>query len=285
MSKDRGRVLVLGAGVMGHSIAQICALGGYHTTLTDVSVAVLDGARAKIAANLDAGVARGKVTSAARRRALALIEITPDRDGAAAAADIVIEAVAEDLPLKQRLMAELSAVCRPDAVLATNTSSLSVAAIASAATHPERVIGAHFFNPPHIVRLLEIVVAASTSEATVARLVALGEATGRETITVTDSPGFATSRLGLVLGLEAIRMVEQGVATPADIDRGMELGYRHAMGPLRLSDVVGLDTRLRIADYLRDALGSEAFRAPDLLRRMVAEGKLGKKSGEGFYRW
>ncbi len=169
-------------------------------------------------------------------------------------------------------------------MLGSNTSSLSVTQIAAAAAAPERVIGMHFFNPVHIVRLLELVTAVQTSERTVAIARAFGERTGRELILVRDSPGFATSRLGLVIGLEAIRMLEAGVASAEDIDRAMELGYRHPMGPLKLTDLVGLDTRLKIAEHLHAEIG-EQFRPPPLLRQMVRAGKLGKKTGEGFYRW
>jgi len=280
-----GSVLVIGAGVMGRGIAQICAMAGYSTTLTDLSEAALAKAQAVVTANLDKGVAKGKVSEETRTAALANLSTATDDSPAAAAADFVIEAIVEDIDVKRRLFERLSTVVRPDAVLGTNTSSLSITRIAEAASHPERVIGTHFFNPPHIVKLLEIVVAEQTSEATLTAIKALGAATSRKMIVVKDSPGFATSRLGLVLGLEAIRMLQDGVASAEDIDAAMELGYRHPMGPLRLTDLVGLDTRLNIARYLHETLGTEQFRPPQLLVDMVAEGKLGKKSGQGFYRW
>ena len=279
------RVVVIGAGVMGRGIAQICAMAGYHTTLTDLSVDALDRAQGVIGANLEKGVARGKMSTSTRELALSMLSVATDYQPAAAQADIAIEAIVEDLAAKQDLLRGLSACLRADAIIGTNTSSLSIADIASAAAAPERVIGMHFFNPPHIVRLLEIVTAPGTSESTLRRTRELGRRTEREMIVVNDSPGFATSRLGLVLGLEAIRMLEDGVASAEDIDRAMELGYRHPMGPLRLTDLVGLDTRLRIARYLHQTLHSEAFRPPALLEQMVAAGKLGKKSGEGFYNW
>jgi 3-hydroxybutyryl-CoA dehydrogenase len=188
------------------------------------------------------------------------------------------------MELKQEIFARLGAVCRPEAILATNTSSLSIARIASAAPRPERVIGLHFFNPPHIMKLLEVVVAEKTSEETLAAARQLAERLGKTAIVVKDSPGFATSRLGLVLGLEAMRMLEQGVASAQDIDRAMELGYGHPMGPLRVSDLVGLDVRLSIAEILHQEIG-ETFRPPAILRRLVQEGKLGKKAGQGFHRW
>ena len=199
-------------------------------------------------------------------------------------ADIVIEAVPV-MDLKIKIFEDVASVVESKTILATYTSSLSVGQLAGALPNPERVIGAHFFNPPHIVKLLEIITAPQTSEQTLRRLKAFGEDTKREMIVVRDSPGFATSRLGLVIGLEAIRMLEEGVASAEDIDRAMELGYRHPMGPLKLTDLVGLDTRLKIAEYLHESLNSEGFRPPELLRKMVAEGHLGKKSGKGFYDW
>lgn len=282
---DDQKVLVIGAGVMGRGIAQICAMAGLETTLSDLSLTALKSALDVVEHNLDRGVAKGKVSEEVRQAARANLRTTTDHTNAARQADIVIEAVVERLDVKQALMAELSKVVRPDTVLGTNTSSLSIAEIASAASNPERVIGTHFFNPPHIVKLLEIVRGPQTSESTLARTRALGDLTGREMIVVKDSPGFATSRLGLVIGLEAIRMLESQVASAEDIDRAMELGYRHPMGPLRLTDLVGLDTRLSIARYLHKTLGAEQFRPPQLLVDMVAAGKLGKKTGQGFYSW
>ncbi len=281
------RLVVIGAGVMGHGIAQIGAMAGYETVLVDLDARVLEHALGAVRRNLDEGVARGKVDEETRERALSGLRTSTSLQAEVPGAAYVIEAVPEDLGLKQRLFAELDALAGPEAdvVLGTNTSSLSVARIAQATSRPERVIGTHFFNPPHILRLLEIVRPPGTSEATLERTRALGQRTGREMIVVDDSPGFATSRLGLVLGLEAIRMLESGVASAEDIDRAMELGYRHPMGPLRLTDLVGLDTRLRIAEYLHEELESEAFRPPALLRRLVAEGRLGRKSGQGFYDW
>lgn len=202
-----------------------------------------------------------------------------------AGAEVVVEAVPEILEVKQRIFATLGEVAPASAILGTNTSSLPVGEIAGATTHPERVVGMHFFNPVHIMQLLEIVQARDTSEATVTRAREIGARLGKECIVVRDVPGFATSRLGLVLGLEAMRMVEQEVASAQDIDTAMTLGYRHPMGPLRLTDLVGLDVRLAIAEHLYRELGSEAFRPPGILRSMVAEGKLGRKSGVGFYDW
>lgn len=198
--------------------------------------------------------------------------------------DVVIEAVPEQLDLKQTIFRELDELHDPHVMLASNTSSLSVTEIARHLTHPERVVGMHFFNPVPVSALIEIVVGEQTSPQTTARALRVAEALAKTPITVADSPGFASSRLGLCLGLEAIRMLEQGVATAADIDTAMELGYRHPMGPLRLTDLVGLDVRLAIAQHLESELG-ERFSPPRLLIDMVEDGKTGKKSGEGFYRW
>jgi len=197
----------------------------------------------------------------------------------------VIEAVVEDLAVKQAVLRQAAEVASDDALLATNTSSLSVSEIASALPHPGRCLGLHFFNPVHIMKLVEIVVHSGVDQDTRSQALALVRELGKEPIVVQDSPGFASSRLGLALGLEAMRMVEQGVASPQDIDTAMELGYKHPMGPLRLTDLVGLDVRLKIAEYLHRTLGAEHFAPPQILKSMVAQGKLGKKSGQGFYHW
>lgn len=279
-------VAVLGAGTMGHGIAHVAAASGLPTRLFDIAAEAVDQGLARIKANLDKGVSRGKVTEPQREATLAALAGHTDLAAAVADADIVIEAVPETLALKQALFGQVAEIVGDDCILATNTSSLSVEALAISLPHPARVIGTHFFNPVHIMKLLELVVAPQTSESTLARARAFGSRLGKECITIKDSPGFATSRLGLVIGLEAIRMVEQGVGSPEDIDKAMTLGYGFPMGPLRLTDLVGLDVRLHIAEYLRDALPMGAhFEPPALLRQMVAEGKLGKKSGQGFYSW
>ncbi|HET6764136.1 MAG TPA: 3-hydroxyacyl-CoA dehydrogenase family protein, partial [Longimicrobiaceae bacterium] len=242
-------------------------------------------AQERIAAALAAGVARGKLSREQQDATLAHLTPAADVEGAVRGADLVIEAVPEDLALKAELFGRIDGAAHPDAILASNTSSLSIAQIAAATGRPDRVVGLHFFNPAHLMRLVEVVRGADTSEATVSTALAFVRSLGKEPIVVADSPGFASSRLGIVLGLEAMRMLEQGVATAADIDRAMELGYNHPMGPLRLTDHVGLDVRLHIADYLHGTLGGDQYRAPDVLRRMVAEGRLGRKTGAGFYDW
>jgi 3-hydroxybutyryl-CoA dehydrogenase len=269
---------------MGHGIAQVAALAGYRVIMRDLERDALARGVQSIERNLRKGIERGKLTEADRDLALQRIRGTTQLEEAAAA-DLFIEAAPEVLELKQKVLGDVEAMARRDSVFATNTSSLSITEIARPALRPENVIGMHFFNPVHIMRLLEIVVGEKTNEETLARVREVGRRMKKEPITVRDVPGFASSRLGVALGLEAMRMVEQGVASARDIDTAMELGYNHPMGPLRLTDLVGLDVRLRIAEYLHQTLGSDSFRPPEILRRMVEEGKLGKKSGEGFYRW
>jgi 3-hydroxybutyryl-CoA dehydrogenase len=245
----------------------------------------VDRGLASIGKNLATGVEKGKVTEELQVQTLAAIRGTTDLHDAAKAAQLVIEAIPEKMELKAALYANLDAFCAEDCIFGSNTSSLSIEKLAAATKRADRFIGMHFFNPVHIMKLLEIVVAKHTSEPTLNAVKAVGEKLGKDCIVVKDFPGFATSRLGVCLGLEAIRMIEQGVASAIDIDKAMTLGYAHPMGPLKLTDLVGLDVRLNIADYLHKELGSEVFNAPKLMREMVQQGKLGKKSGQGFYKW
>jgi len=270
---------------MGHGIAQVSAMAGYTVRLHDPQEGAVERGIGHIEANLRKGVERGKVAEADAAAARARIAAAGAVKDAVADAWLVIEAAPERMEIKERIFADVYGFAPADAILATNTSSLSVTRIAAATGAPDRVIGLHFFNPVHLMKLLEVVRGEETSERTIQASLEYARRIGKEPIVVTDTPGFASSRLGIILGLEAIRMVEQGVATPQDIDRAMELGYNHPMGPLKLTDVVGLDVRLGIAEYLHRELGGDQYRAPDLLRRMVEEGKLGKKSGQGFYAW
>jgi 3-hydroxybutyryl-CoA dehydrogenase len=281
---DVQRVLVVGAGTMGTGIAQVAARSGYRTELFDVAPGAAQRALERIAESLGRAVEKGRCTAKERSDALGQLAVASDLDAAAGAADLVIEAAPEDLRLKQDLFAQLSRAARPEAILASNTSSLPVTALASAAKHPGRVIGLHFFNPVPAMKLLEIVQGERTDPMVVTACRAVGARLGKEVVVVRDAPGFATSRLGIALALEAIRMVEEGVASAEEIDRAIELGYGHPMGPLRLTDHVGLDVRLAIAEHLHSELG-DRFRPPQLLRRMVRAGKLGKKAGEGFYKY
>ena len=280
------RIAVIGAGTMGHGIAHVAALAGHDVRLYDVTAEAAAAGRAKVVANLGKGVELGKLAGELRDAALARLTATGDLAAACAEVDLVIEAVPEKLDLKQQLFRELDKLTPASALLASNTSSLSLAQIAAAVGDGARVVGMHFFNPVHVMKLLELVVTPCTSAATLAAAQRFGAQIGKDCIVVKDSPGFASSRLGLVIGLEAIRMVEEGVASAEDIDKAMCLGYGFPMGPLKLTDLVGLDVRLSIAEYLCEKLPEGGhFRPPALLRAMVAAGKLGKKSGEGFYKW
>ncbi len=281
---ETSTIAVIGAGTMGHGIAQIAAQGGYSVWLHDLNEDLLARAQQRITHNLTQGITRGKLTEEEKERMLAAVQTTTRLEQAVASADLVIEAIVEDLNAKRDLLRQVETLCPAHTVLATNTSSLSIAEIASPLTRPERLIGMHFFNPAHIMKLLEIVLTEQTSETALQVAREVGARMKKEAIVVRDVPGFATSRLGICLGLEAMRMLEEGVASAADIDKALELGYNHPMGPLRLTDLVGLDIRLSVAQYLHSKLG-ERFRPPEILKRKVAEGKLGKKTGEGFYRW
>lgn len=272
---------MLGAGTMGNGIAQVSAAAGMQVCMRDLDQAAVDRGMAAIRKSLDRLVSKDRMSADDHAATLARIQSTTSFDECVKDADLIVEAVPEKMELKIELF-QNAAKLNPDAILATNTSSLSVTEIAAASGRPETCVGLHFFNPVPVMKLLEIVRGLRTSDATVEKARAYAEAIGKEPIVVNDWPGFATSRLGIILGCEAIRMVEQGVASPADIDKAMELGYRHPMGPLKLTDLVGLDVRLHIMEHLHAELG-EQFRPPALLRQMVRAGKLGRKSGEGFY--
>lgn len=274
---------IVGAGTMGHGIAHVSALAGSRVLLYDTSLELARNGLAKVQGNLEKGVERGKVTAEERDHTLAKIIVTSDLSDLRNC-DLIVEAIPEKMEMKKALFEQLDAI-NANAVLATNTSSLSIAAIASAVVDPSRVIGTHFFNPVHIMALLELVVHAETAPRVVDAVLSWGARIGKECITVHDAPGFATSRLGVCLGMEAIRMLEQGVASAEDIDKAMVLGYRHPVGPLRLTDMVGLDVRMNIGIYLAKTLNNPAFEPPALLRQKVAEGHLGQKTGQGFYKW
>ncbi|MDE0881058.1 MAG: 3-hydroxyacyl-CoA dehydrogenase family protein [Myxococcota bacterium] len=276
-------ITVLGAGTMGHGIAVNAATAGYQVVLSDISEEAVTLGLERAAAFLEKGVARGKTSAEDRDAALARLSGESNFSLAVAKADLVIEAAPENLELKRRIFSDLGRDCPKHTLLASNTSSCSVTEMALASGRPDRVIGAHFFNPVPIMKLLEVITTEHTSAETLAALKDFALRLGKTTAVIKDSPGFATSRLGIAIALEAIRMVEQGVAEPGDIDTCMELGYRFPMGPLRLTDLVGLDVRLGIADTIFSATQSAVFKAPELLREMVAAGKLGRKSGQGFY--
>ena len=285
MTELRERMVVVGAGTMGHGIAQVSAMKGMEVVLVDRNEEVLKKALDAVRANLEKGVKRGKVEASVRDEALTLISTTTDLEGACTGARWAVEAVPEKLEIKKAIFEQLDQYMPHNAYIASNTSSMSITQLGSFMSRPERLIGLHFFNPVHIMKLLEIVVGHLTSDATLDAARTLGERLGKTTITVRDMPGFATSRLGIATGMEAIRMVEEGVASAQDIDTAMELGYRWPMGPLKLTDLVGLDVRLAITEHLYHELGTDTFRPPQLLKQLVRAGKLGKKSGQGFYSW
>ena len=278
------KLAVLGTGTMGQGIAQLAATSGYETRVYDVDKKRADASIAAIAAQLDKLVQKGKLDASLQKAALERLSSAPDVGVACANVDVVIEAVPEDMALKTALFREVIAAAPANAILGSNTSSLSITELGAKIGAADRTVGLHFFNPPPVMELLEVVRGLATSQATIDRALALAGALKKTPIVVADTPGFASSRLGVILGAEAIRMLESGVASAADIDRAMELGYRHPMGPLKLTDLVGLDVRLAILEHLHREVG-EQFRPPVLLRKMVRAGKLGKKVGEGVYVW
>lgn len=279
------RVVVIGAGTMGHGIAQVAAAAGCDTWLHDVTAASIEAGLARIRSNLATGVEKGKITADQRDATVARLQGETDLRTAAAQADLIVEAAPEDADLKRRIFATAAETAPARTLWATNTSSIPVHSLAGALPDPGRLCGMHFFNPVHVQPLLEIVRTDATTEATLADALAFANRLGKQPIVVRDVAGFASSRLGLALGLEAIRMVQEGVASAQDIDKAMELGYRHPMGPLKLTDLVGLDVRLAIAETLAREIDPVRFAPPQLLRDLVAAGKLGRKTGAGFYEY
>jgi 3-hydroxybutyryl-CoA dehydrogenase len=273
---------VLGAGLMGRGIAYVSALGGFETRLMDTTDAALEKARSEIESLLEKGVAAAKLerplADAARKR----LSYVKDVAGAARGADLVIEAVPENIQMKVETFAALDQLAPPHALLASNTSSLSITEMAAATRRPAQVVGMHFFNPVHRMKLLEIVRALETSEETMAAAAQVGKAMGKECVAVRESPGFVTSRINALIGNEAFYMLQEGVASARDIDAALKLGLNHPMGPFELVDLVGLDTRLSILRHLQRTLG-EKYRPCPLLEQYVAAGRLGRKSGRGVY--
>ncbi len=278
------KACVVGAGTMGHGIAFVLAQTGMDVCLIDQNPLALEAGLANIDRLLESSVNKQKMTSFEAENISSCLSHSHDLD-AISECDLMIEAVSEDLELKRHIFSVADALIDDEGLLASNTSSLSIASIANATVQKERVLGLHFFNPPHIMKLLEIVVHADSSMEAVESAKHLALLLRKESIVVNDSPGFATSRLGISFSLEAIRMLEQGIAGVIELDTAMKLGYGHPMGPLMLSDWVGLDVRLAISEHLYRSLDSAVFQPPDLLRRMVRAGFLGKKSGTGFYEW
>jgi len=277
-------VAVIGAGIMGRGIAHAAALGGYRTILEDLLPNALRKAETEIRANLDQAVELGKVDAADADAAFSRLEYAGSVDQAAREADLVIEAVPEELESKLEIFTMLDKICRPTTILASNTSSLSVTEIASVTYRAKKCVGMHFFNPVHKMKLLEIVRALETDDDTLAAVVEVGKRMGKEVVVIKEAPGFITSRINAMIGNEAFYMLQEGVASAEDIDKAVKLGLNHPMGPFELVDLVGLDTRLHILEYLHKTLG-EKFRPCPLLAQYVKAGRLGRKSGRGVFEY
>jgi len=279
---DVKTIAVIGAGTMGRGIAYAAVAGGFRTVLTDVSEGILAKAESYIRETLQGAKERGR-WSGDVERAMAALTLTP-RFEEAAAADLVIEAVPEDVKLKIETFGRLDKLARPETILATNTSSLGLSEMSAAIRRPGRFVGMHFFNPVPKMKLIELVHAAETSEDTLQTAEAVARQMGKETVRVKESPGFATSRINALIGNEAFRMLEEGIATAEDIDKAVKLGLNHPMGPFEMVDLVGLDVRLAILEYLHQTLG-ERFKPSRLQRELVAQGRLGRKTGRGVYEY
>jgi len=277
-------IAVIGAGIMGRGIAHAAALGGYRTILEDLVPGALRKAETEIRANLDKAVELGKVTAPAADSAFQRLEYAGSVEEAARDADLIIEAVPEEMESKIEIFTLLDKICRPTTMLASNTSSLSVTEIASVTYRAKKCVGMHFFNPVHKMKLLEVVRALETDDETLATAVEVGKRMGKEVVVIRESPGFITSRINAVIGNEAFHMLQEGIASAADIDKALKLGLNHPMGPFELVDLVGLDTRLNILEYLHKSLG-EKYRPAPLLVQYVKAGRLGRKSGRGVYEY
>jgi 3-hydroxybutyryl-CoA dehydrogenase len=277
-------IAVIGAGTMGRGIAHVAALGGYRTVLEDLIPASLRKAESEIRTNLDKAVELGKVSVGDAEAALGRLEYAGSVEQAAREADLVIEAVPEEMESKIEIFTLLDKICRPGTILASNTSSLSVTEIASVTYRAKKCVGMHFFNPVHKMKLLEVVRALETDGETIAAAAEVGRRMGKEVVVIKESPGFVTSRVNAMIGNEAFYMLQEGIASAADIDKALKLGLNHPMGPFELVDLVGLDTRLHILEYLHKTLG-EKYRPAPLLVQYVKAGRLGRKSGRGVYEY
>ena len=277
-------IAVIGAGTMGRGIAHAAALAGYRTILEDLLPSALRRAESEIRANLDKAVQIGKVSASDAQAAFSRLEYASTVEEAARAAELVIEAVPEEMESKIEIFTLLDKICRPGTVLASNTSSLSLTEIASVTYRAAKIVGMHFFNPVHKMKLIEIVRALETDDDTLATAVAVGKRMGKEVVVIKESPGFITSRINAMIGNEAFYMLGEGIASAEDIDKALKLGLNHPMGPFELVDLVGLDTRLHILEYLHRTLG-EKFRPAPLLQEYVKAGRLGRKSGKGVFEY
>ena len=278
-------VAVIGSGTMGSGIAQVCAQTGWETRLYDAFPESLDKGMNSIDEFWKSGIRRGKNTEEQVKDWSEKLVPCGNLEDALSGVDLVIEAVPEKIDLKRSIFQKIEEMAPENAILATNTSGLRISEIASVVKNPERVVGMHFFNPVPIMKLLEVIKHDSSSDDTIDEVIEIGEEMGKTTIVVGDIPGFATSRLGVVLGNEAIRMLAEGVASASDIDTAMKLGYKHPMGPLELSDLVGLDVRRDILNNLAESFDDPSYLPHPLLVRLVESGELGKKTGRGIYNW
>ncbi len=281
---DVKTVAVIGAGIMGRGIAHVAALGGFQTILNDISADLLESACSRIKRDLAKGVDRGKVKAEAASAAMSGLRSTTDLEDAAAHADLVVEAVPEKIDLKLDIFARLDRAAGDDTILASNTSALSITEMAASTGRPSKFIGMHFFNPVHIMKLVEIVRGLETDDATYAAVEAVAKRMGKETVEVNESPGFVTSRINALIGNEAFYMLQSGVGSARDIDKALKLGLNHPMGPFEMIDLVGLDTRLSILYFLQETLG-EKYRPCPLLVKYVKAGRLGRKVGKGVYEY
>ncbi len=284
MSQPIHTIAVLGAGTMGRGIAHVAAVAGYSTRLFDVAESVLEAARGRIHKNLDKGVELGKLAAAAAGAAKANLSLHTDLAAAVDGSDLVIEAIPESMPLKIETFAAVARAAPAHALFASNTSALSITEMAAASGRPERFAGMHFFNPVHVMKLVEIVRGLETSPETIAAIEEVSHRMGKTTVLVNESPGFVTSRINVLIGNEAFRMLQEGVASAEDIDTALKLGLNHPMGPFEMVDLVGLDVRLAILEFLHKTLG-EAYRPSNLLVQHVKAGRLGRKVGRGVYEY
>ena len=275
-------ITVIGSGLMGRGIAHVSALGGFHTTMIDISDAILDKAMKNIREEMEKGVSLGKLKAEVKDQALALLKASTDLDAAAKTADLVIEAVPEEMKMKIETFSRVDKAAPPHAILASNTSSLSITEMAACTNRAPQFVGMHFFNPVHKMKLLEIIRALETTPETIKVAEEVGKAMGKETVTINEAPGFVTSRINAMIGNEAFYMLQEGVGSPEDIDKAIKLGLNHPMGPFEMGDLVGLDTRLHTLEYLQKTLGDK-FKPCPLMVQYVKAGRFGRKAGKGVY--
>ena len=277
-------ITVIGAGIMGSGIAHVAAQAGFETTLNDISKEALDKGLATITKNLDKGIELGKITPQERDATLTHLKLNSDLESAVRDADFIIEAAPEKIELKIKLFSAMDKVCKPETVFATNTSSLSISEISAVTGRPQKCIGMHFFNPVHKMKLVEIIRALETDEETIRITQDISKQMGKEVVTIKESPGFITSRINALIGNEAFYLLEEGVGSAKDIDTALKLGLNHPMGPFEMVDLVGLDTRLSILEYLHKSLG-EKYKPCPLMVQYVKAGRLGRKAGKGVYEY